>query len=293
MGLYGLGSDAIDRGEPEQAEPLLAESVARFCEVGDEWGIALVRDRQGAAAHAQGDNARAVACNEAALAGFREQQDWRFVAGALDQLGQYALAQGDGHRARRAFAEALALSIALGDKTGMAWSLMGIAGVAGLAGRTESAARLLGAAAAQREAVGARLGPQEQAIHDRIEAWARSAVEAAAFVARWEEGAALPLADAIAEATAVADNEAANEARTAGAGPASSSARPRSEPTGLTPREREVLRLLVDGASDQEIAEHLFISRKTASNHVAAILERLGVANRTAAAALAVRRGLV
>jgi DNA-binding NarL/FixJ family response regulator len=61
----------------------------------------------------------------------------------------------------------------------------------------------------------------------------------------------------------------------------------------LTPREREVLRLLVEGASDPEIAARLFISRKTASNHVAAILERLGVANRTAAAALAVRRGLV
>jgi DNA-binding NarL/FixJ family response regulator len=54
----------------------------------------------------------------------------------------------------------------------------------------------------------------------------------------------------------------------------------------------EILRLLVEGASDPEIAARLFISRKTASNHVHAILKKLGVSSRSAAAALAVRRGL-
>ena len=54
-----------------------------------------------------------------------------------------------------------------------------------------------------------------------------------------------------------------------------------------------MLALLVEGASDQEIADGLFISRKTASNHVAAILEKLGAGNRTAAATLAVRKGFV
>jgi non-specific serine/threonine protein kinase len=280
LALYGLGSDAIDRGEPEQAEPLLAESVARFRDLDDAWGVALVRSMQGSVAHARGDYARAVACNEEALAVFRERQDWRFVAGVLDQLGQLALAQGDGRRARRAYDEALALSIALGDKTGIAWSLMGLAGVAALAGRTEAAARLLGAAAALREALGARLGPQEQVLHDRIETRAQAAVEPSTFGTLWEEGAALPLAEAIALATAVADDATGGSAAGERAGT-------------LSPREREVLRLLVEGASDPEIAARLFISRKTASNHVAAILERLGVANRTAAAALAVRRGLV
>ncbi len=62
---------------------------------------------------------------------------------------------------------------------------------------------------------------------------------------------------------------------------------------GLSPREREVLRLLVEGASDQEIVERLFITRRTASKHVAAILEELGAANRTSAAMIAHRRGLV
>ena len=63
--------------------------------------------------------------------------------------------------------------------------------------------------------------------------------------------------------------------------------------SGLSPRELDVLALLVEGAPDQVIAEALFIYRKTASNHVAAILEKLGAGNRTAAATQAVRRGFV
>jgi DNA-binding NarL/FixJ family response regulator len=60
---------------------------------------------------------------------------------------------------------------------------------------------------------------------------------------------------------------------------------------GLTARELEVLRLLVEGKSDRAIAEALFVSRHTAANHVASILGKLGVPAR-AAAAWAVRRGL-
>ncbi len=62
---------------------------------------------------------------------------------------------------------------------------------------------------------------------------------------------------------------------------------------GRPPREREVLRLLVEGASDHEIAERLFITRRNASKHVAAILDKLGASNRTSAATIAHRRGLV
>jgi DNA-binding NarL/FixJ family response regulator len=60
----------------------------------------------------------------------------------------------------------------------------------------------------------------------------------------------------------------------------------------LTPREREVLKLLAEGATDREIADRLFISHRTAMQHVANILGKLEVSSRTAAAAFALRHGL-
>ena len=57
----------------------------------------------------------------------------------------------------------------------------------------------------------------------------------------------------------------------------------------LTPREREVLALLADGRSDQEIADALFISAKTASVHVTNIKAKLGVDTRLEAGTLALR----
>jgi DNA-binding CsgD family transcriptional regulator len=61
---------------------------------------------------------------------------------------------------------------------------------------------------------------------------------------------------------------------------------------GLTPRELEVLRLLVEGRSNRQIAEQLFISGKTASVHVTNLLAKLGVHSRLEAAATARRLGL-
>jgi DNA-binding NarL/FixJ family response regulator len=60
----------------------------------------------------------------------------------------------------------------------------------------------------------------------------------------------------------------------------------------LSEREREILALLAAGEDNATIAETLFISPHTVKGHVATILTRLGVANRTQAAVYAVRHGL-
>jgi DNA-binding NarL/FixJ family response regulator len=60
-------------------------------------------------------------------------------------------------------------------------------------------------------------------------------------------------------------------------------------PFGLTTREFEVLRLVIEGRSNGEIGAQLFVSRKTASVHVSNILRKLGATNRIEAAAIARR----
>jgi DNA-binding CsgD family transcriptional regulator/tetratricopeptide (TPR) repeat protein len=69
-----------------------------------------------------------------------------------------------------------------------------------------------------------------------------------------------------------------------------SGARPSA--AGLTPREGEVLGLIAAGKSNQEIADALCISFYTVANHVRSILAKIGAANRTEAAAYAIRHGL-
>jgi DNA-binding CsgD family transcriptional regulator len=61
----------------------------------------------------------------------------------------------------------------------------------------------------------------------------------------------------------------------------------------LSAREREVLAALADGLTNQELAERLFISERTANRHLSNIFTKLGVRNRTAAARVAIEAGLV
>jgi len=62
---------------------------------------------------------------------------------------------------------------------------------------------------------------------------------------------------------------------------------------GLTPRERDVLHLVVEGLANKQIAQRLGIGDKTVKTHVSRVLDKLGVADRTQAAVLAIRNRLV
>ena len=62
---------------------------------------------------------------------------------------------------------------------------------------------------------------------------------------------------------------------------------------GVTRREREVLALLAEGLTNRQIAERLVVSEHTVHRHVTNILRKLDLPSRTAAAAYAVRSGVL
>ncbi len=113
---------------------------------------------------------------------------------------------------------------------------------------------------------------------------ARAMLSDAAFTEAWNAGQLMSQDEALAGAEALALATAEAEI----ASPPDKATR-----HGLTPREREVLRLLVEGRSNRAIADILSLSERTVENHVLHILTKLGLASRTAAATYAVRHGLV
>jgi DNA-binding CsgD family transcriptional regulator len=95
----------------------------------------------------------------------------------------------------------------------------------------------------------------------------------------------------LAEAGALADRHGltALRARIESLGPTAAT----DNPSGLSDRELEILRLVARGLSNREIGAELFISEHTAANHIRAILRKTGSANRTEATAFAYEHGLV
>ena len=145
-------------------------------------------------------------------------------------------------------------------------------------GQSERAARLLGAAWGVAESLGVRYLAHH--IHaERVLAAARSQLDDDAFETAWAEGQALSIEQAVAEARRLL------------AAPAAASVSDWSP--RLSPRELDVLRLLVVGHHDREIAEALRVSPRTVQTHVASLFAKFGVNSRVEVTAIAVRRGLV
>jgi DNA-binding CsgD family transcriptional regulator len=150
------------------------------------------------------------------------------------------------------------------------------------------AVRLIGAADAVVDAHAFALLPPTRAQIARALARAEAALGPAAVAAERAVGHRLPRAEAIAMALRESVAPEGTSAMSAAGMEENHAKAP-----GLSPRQREVLALVVTGRSDQQIANTLFISRRTASHHVAAIMTKLGAHSRGEAAVRAVRDGLI
>jgi predicted ATPase/DNA-binding CsgD family transcriptional regulator len=280
-----LGRVAEHRGDDAGAQARYADALAGFRAVGHLPGIAWSLDVQADAAYRRGDIGAAARLAGEAEAMARESGHQNQLADALIAVGQAAAARAEWAPAVAALREALGLGRALGNRIACADALAGLAEVAMAAGEAERAARLLGAAEELTEAGGlARAACID--LHNRAFAAVRGALPGPGFAAARAAGRALGLEEAVAEGLAVEPAEAARRAPHPPV-PAGEAA------IALTAREREVLPMLVAGKTDREIAEALFIGRRTAEGHVARLLAKLGAPTRTAAAGVAIAAGLI
>ncbi len=267
-----LGGAAEYRKDDVEAWDRYAEALTRARDLGNQrlivWSLVNLTD----AAFRRGDVERCAALAEEALELADALQDQVLRGSALGLAAQAAIARDDLDRAERLSQECLSLSQAYGYQSGLAFALVGLAGVAAARGHAARAARLLGAASAVLEAVGIPMSfnhEQQRQTH----AAAREMLTEPDFAAAWDAGRVTPIAELVA---GVDENV---------TGPAVAGVRRGDAMLSL--REEEVLRLLVAGQTDREIAVNLFISPRTVQGHVAHIFDKLGVNTRTAAVAAA------
>jgi non-specific serine/threonine protein kinase len=285
--LNNLGMAARRREEFSRATELYQEALELHRALGDQRGMGLALNNLGVVAYDQGEVARAAGLYDEALAVFRALDDHLDTALALNNLAEAVRDQGDLPRAAALFAESLTTRAEQGDRDGIAESLTGLASLTVRARQGERGVLLLAAADAIRTDLGAPLAPAQRAPRERLLSDLRRGITADAFDAAWQTGTGMTLSEAVGLGA-----ETAAELATAPAAPAAPAESPAVAEVGLTKREREVLRLIVEGRSDKEIGEALFISHRTAMTHVLNILNKLGVNSRTAAAAWAIRNGL-
>lgn len=200
LALSSLGIVALHRSDLERARAHLEESLTLLRTVGEPHGITSTLINLGVVTFFQGDLERAAAAETEALASARDLGDRDYMATALANLASVALRQDKVAQAEALGREALALYHDLGDPRRCAVGLEGLAGSAGMAGLGERAARLLGAAAAIREALGTPIATHEQAEVEQTTADTRAALGEERWAAEFALGQDLPLEEAIAEA---------------------------------------------------------------------------------------------
>jgi predicted ATPase/DNA-binding CsgD family transcriptional regulator len=187
--------------------------------------------------------------------------------------------------ARARYAKSLRYWLDIGDARSVAACLEGMAWIACADRDAGRAVRLLGAADALRERVRAPLPCRALNDYGTLVAGARSLLSDQGFTDDWLAGRALSVAEAAAEALTLTGERTNGASRGA---PLNGQI-----PCGLTDRELDVLRLVAEGHANPAIAAMLFISRRTVGHHIASILRKLDVPNRSGAVAAASRQGLL
>lgn len=276
-------------GDLNRAAGDLRECIAVSTEIDDSVHLSMALIGLADVTRRDGDLPKARAYVERGLAKSREAGWLHGTAFALGALGSLAVASGDFEQAVHLLQESVVafqrLGLRYGLQHGATICFDGFACLSLAVGGSDRAARFLGMADGLHERIG--VSRPDGAPHFMDSATIvsiRRSVETSSTRLAWEDGHAMIDDEMVSEALAF---ELPSMRKVV-----SSNAVLPGAAKDLSPRELQVLRLMADGLSNQEIADALFVSLRTVTGHAANILGKLGVATRTGVVAYAIRNGL-
>jgi DNA-binding CsgD family transcriptional regulator len=284
---------SVTREPPPALEihALLDECVVLAKVSGDQRLVAEGGCALGYLAFIQGDLDTAYPLVSKSVSFYRRDGDRREIGTRLTVLGRIVTAQGDYSAAEALFAESLALGHEINDMLTLTLAVEGLIQLALAQEQRAWAVRLCGAAEKLHEASGTPLPPFEREPYQRTVTALCAFFGKQIFATLWAEGramspeAVLATREAASPETAVAVQEVTS--------PQQAVQKASIYPDGLSVREVEVLRLLAQGWSDAQIAEHLVISPRTVNSHLTSIYRKLQITTRTAATRYTIEHRLV
>ena len=275
-----LGRLAWDDDDLDTARRWFDSAKLRFEGCGDEVGLAHSLHYEGLVAFKDGDYPQAEACLRDAWTMWQALGfSWELAQCIPGHLADVARAAGNLTDAMILYQECLSFNWDRQYLEDVSWSLAGLALIAATDGQVEQAVRLMALADRIEELLGAPLTPHIRRVHGLAVGMLMDRVGPDRFAQIQAAVRSAELAVEIGAALALARSETSEEA-------------PSLTSLGLTRREREVLRMMASGKSNQEIADALFVSLGTVKVHVTHILAKLDVKSRSAATDYAHRHAL-
>lgn len=275
--LQYVGHSAWEQGELERAAAALRDGIAVLEQGGGHHLRSHLVDLLGMVVGDMGDFDQATRLLEESLAESRATNCGEGTASAIHHLAGIGRRRGDLAGATTQCLEALRLYKKLGLQLHVAECLELLGGLAGDGLQPERSARLLAVADRVRNTISVQVPPVARPQLERDLARARNVLGSARFATAWQAGQMMTTDQAITVASESMATPATGSVAT----------HPRDP---LSPREREVVALLVRGHTNREIAQELVISERTADGHVANILSKLGLKTRAQVAVWAVAR---
>jgi predicted ATPase/class 3 adenylate cyclase/DNA-binding CsgD family transcriptional regulator len=276
----------ITQGDQAAGRVLLEESLALCRDVGAKEGIVRALGLLGQVALLQGDAVKARSLLEESLVLSREI-GYQDIAELLIVLGREAECLGDDAKARALYEEGLSAAHEVGPSDMLPPYLEGWADLIATQGEQAGAARLWGLAETLREAMGAPISPVERASYERSVQALRTQLGEQALATAWAQGRTMTLEQALTtqrQAVLPTPGQRSSSLTTAS---------PPPYPDGLTTREVEVLCVVAQGLTNEQVAERLVISPRTVDTHLTSIYSKIGVSSRAAATRYAIEHHLV